>query len=427
MHEVFYHFVGSVPFQLPISPSFPFHFSPVVALSSVSFPSLLTIVVLFVLYFCFFFVDKPEVFCQRNANNQQILKGLENVLKPMWPSFVALNKHFHTIYASKLRKGPQVTFKREELKSPDDGGTFAIDWFIDGKSEDPTRPIIFIIPGIANSSKSVYLRIFLNYLKGVADFRACVYVPRGCGRLPITSHKPRLFTPGGTRDVHHAVNLVFQRYPNTPVLAVGYSLGGNCLAKYLGEYSENRFIGALVFAQGFDGWKGIQLLREKPFYNFGLTRKLQRILRKHQEAFKDYVNVDHMLKAKRVEDFDHQLVTSLYGYSSLEDYYSSESCIEYVNNICIPICFINARDDPLVPPELIPLERLISKPNIIHIQTKYGGHLGWSETEWRLMGFPHLINWADKFVIQYFHTLLNSKNHTTKKVIETGKDLRMPL
>ena len=50
------------------------------------------------------------------------------------------------------------------------------------------------------------------------------------------------------------VNRVIEMYPQSKLMAVGFSMGGNVVIKYLGENMENRdkFIGAMSFCQGYD-------------------------------------------------------------------------------------------------------------------------------------------------------------------------------
>ena len=43
----------------------------------------------------------------------------------------------------------------------------------------------------------------------------------------------------------------------------------------------------------------------------------------------------------------------LLGYESLDEMYSKMSCINYWHGIDKPMVFINAVDDPIVPPQLL--------------------------------------------------------------------------
>ena len=86
------------------------------------------------------------------------------------------------------------------------------------------------------------------------------------------------------------------------------------------------------------------------------------------------------------------------------------SCDNYWENITVPIVFINATDDPIVPPKLVEKARaFVLQENIkktkdtgnvetvtkdrMLIEQKYGGHLGFHEG-----GFlnPNTLTWLDR-------------------------------
>lgn len=52
----------------------------------------------------------------------------------------------------------------------------------------------------------------------------------------------------------------------------------------------------------------------------------------------------------------------IFGFRSVEELYRNDSSASYMHNIHIPIVFINARDDPLVHPDLLGIpEAFVSK------------------------------------------------------------------
>lgn len=53
------------------------------------------------------------------------------------------------------------------------------------------------------------------------------------------------------------LNLV-EKHPNTKIICIGFSLGGNIVTKYLGEQGKNKhpnIIGAISVCQGYDALK----------------------------------------------------------------------------------------------------------------------------------------------------------------------------
>ena len=59
---------------------------------------------------------------------------------------------------------------------------------------------------------------------------------------------------GGTDEYGVMVDEMMSKYPDNKFIAVGFSMGGNIVVKYLGEheYAQSRFIGAISCCQGYD-------------------------------------------------------------------------------------------------------------------------------------------------------------------------------
>lgn len=63
---------------------------------------------------------------------------------------------------------------------------------------------------------------------------------------------------GGTNDLHEMLNHLADRYPDTKVVLIGFSMGGNIVTKYLGEPERVKIpnlIGGVSICQGYDGIK----------------------------------------------------------------------------------------------------------------------------------------------------------------------------
>lgn len=54
--------------------------------------------------------------------------------------------------------------------------------------------------------------------------------------VPVTS--PQLYSAGQTDDLRTAILHISQRWPNAPLLGVGFSLGANVLTRYLAEEGD---------------------------------------------------------------------------------------------------------------------------------------------------------------------------------------------
>jgi len=64
-------------------------------------------------------------------------------------------------------------------------------------------------------------------------WRVACFNPRGRGGNPVAT--PLLYSVGYTEDLRRAVGNIKRANPIAPLFAIGYSLGSNYLAKYVGE------------------------------------------------------------------------------------------------------------------------------------------------------------------------------------------------
>lgn len=74
---------------------------------------------------------------------------------------------------------------------------------------------------------------------------------------------PQMFSGGYTGDIRTTLLYVSSLYPDAPLLGVGFSLGANVLARYVGEEGEDcRLTSACVMACPWDNVKNSELLSE---------------------------------------------------------------------------------------------------------------------------------------------------------------------
>ena len=129
-------------------------------------------------------------------------------------------------------------------------GFNSLTFFLKLISEDVT---LVMCPGICNSSESIYIRTFVHHAQR-KGYRCTVLNHIGALKdIKLTSH--RIFSYGCTRDLHEMVTHVVDRYPQTKVVTVGFSMGGNIVTKYLGEKPHQvpkNIIGGISICQGYD-------------------------------------------------------------------------------------------------------------------------------------------------------------------------------
>lgn len=60
---------------------------------------------------------------------------------------------------------------------------------------------------------------------------------------------------GHTDDYHTMIQSLVEKHPNTKIICIGFSLGGNLVTKYLGERGSNKLsniIGGISICQGYN-------------------------------------------------------------------------------------------------------------------------------------------------------------------------------
>jgi predicted alpha/beta-fold hydrolase len=150
-------------------------------------------------------------------------------------------------------KGPMdsSTAKSKRVKLPvSDGSTVSYDIF--EPAEGPVEDVVlFMLPGINNSSESDYMQSFAaNATKN--GYRCAIFNYIGILNEPISGN--RVFTYGGTGDVYLMYQDLLSRYGhNVKFAGIGYSMGACVLLRFLGERDEfqRKFVCAFSFCQGY--------------------------------------------------------------------------------------------------------------------------------------------------------------------------------
>ena len=82
----------------------------------------------------------------------------------------------------------------------------------------------------------------------------------------------------------------------------------------------------------------------------------------------------------KFENVDEVLTSKLWDFKKAEEYWRAASCLQHIHKIITPTLFINSVDDPVVGTKCIDFDVFRQNPNVAIATTKYGGHIGYSET-----------------------------------------------
>lgn len=300
---------------------------------------------------------------------------IKTTFKPAW---WLKNPHLQTLYPALFRKISAPLLRRERLMTPDND-FIDIDWCGDGD-----KPLIILLHGLTGSSESVYIKGLQRVLL-TNNFRSVALNFRGCsGEL---NHSARCYHSGETDDLNFLYQTLREREPNTAFAAIGFSLGGNVLLKWLGEQGGKLSLFAAVAVSvplvlsacatkldsGFSKFYRANLLRELKVYITDKQRHLEKI--GHQNEAEKIKQLGDLSNIKSFWQYDERVVAKLHGFKNAHDYYARSSSRQFLKTIAVPTLLIQAADDPFMTKNVIP--KLDELAACVQLEiTGEGGHVG---------------------------------------------------
>jgi len=240
------------------------------------------------------------------------------------PAWWLRNPHAQTLWAAKIQRTPTPVTSRERLTTPDND-------FVDLMwTEENDGPIVIIFHGLTGSANIAFL-----------------------------------------------IDTIAKRYPDKPLAAAGFSLGGNALLKYLGTTTENALQFAVSVSPPLVLEEGAKRM-DKGFsriYQRKLISQLKITLRAKQARYPELglngIDIDSI---ETFFDFDHHVTAPLHGYKSCADYYKKASTLSDLINIKTPTHILWSADDPFFSKACIPTNDQLSDAVHFELPT-HGGHV----------------------------------------------------
>jgi len=256
---------------------------------------------------------------------------------------------------------------------------------------------------------------------------------RGCGGLELfTSRGYNAAYTGDLRSLVHQLSV--RLADSVSMFLVGNSLGANIMTKYLGEEG---LAGTLPGCVSGAASLGNPLLIDSGVVKFPINilmalgvKKifLENIRKIHQMNDKHSLEIlRHGFLAPTIARFDnaiaplmirnnpyHPFETKI-GYENGEDYWFDSSSYRYIRHVSVPFLNVTAQDDFLVSnPSRNKLGFCLANPNVMIVETRCGGHLGWQETP------PDsafgACSWADTATSDFFDAILKVNSSVSNSV-----------
>jgi predicted alpha/beta-fold hydrolase len=259
----------------------------------------------------------------------------------------------------------------------------------------PGGRIALLVHGLGGSHRSGYLQRLARRL--LPHGRRVVRMDlRGTGGgLPLAR---RAYHGGCSADVRAAALEIRRWSPASPLVLVGYSLGGNVVLKLAGEVSDHPVPSlerVVAVAPPIDLERSVALLSQprNRLYEHYFLRGLLHDARRRRWYFPGEPAV-RFPRRMTIRLFDDLYTAPRWGFADALDYYRRCSALPLLSRITVPALLLTARDDPFVAVE--PFEHVTTLPQLEVRILKHGGHLGF--VGWDGAGG---VRWAEQRVAEW--------------------------
>ncbi|WP_245615891.1 YheT family hydrolase [Andreprevotia chitinilytica] len=268
----------------------------------------------------------------------------------------------------------QMRYRRESWVTPD-LDSIVVDW-VDGRVG---TPIVVLFHGLEGGSKSHYsLSISQHFYP--RGWRSAIPHFRGCGS--VSNRLPRAYHAGDSAEIDWILRRIRDFNPDSPLFAVGVSLGGNALAKWLGEQGEKAaevVSGAAVICAPLnlaECGRALDVGVNRHIYTREFLRTLKRkTLLKLKVTGNPFIDPARVKRVRTLREFDDLVTAPLHGFKSVDHYWDTAGAFPVLKHIAVPTLIINARNDPFIPEASLPKREDVSDW-VTLIQPKEGGHVG---------------------------------------------------
>ncbi|WP_153785514.1 hydrolase [Pseudomonas sp. EMN2] len=307
------------------------------------------------------------------------------------PATGLTNPHLQTLWGPLWRKLPDLQRNRERLWLAD-GDFLDLDWH---GPHQPDTPLVLVLHGLTGSSNSPYVKGLQQALQ-LRGWASVAINWRGCSGEP--NLLARSYHSGASEDLAETIRHLRAQRPLAPLYAVGYSLGGNVLLKYLGESGSASELEAAVAVSvpfrldqcadriglGFSKIYQAHFMREMLAY----VQDKQRHFRDkgHHEGLAEIERLGSLRKLRTFWDFDGKVTAPLNGFSDVHDYYRRASSRYYLRENRTPTLIIHASDDPFVFSHSLPSADELAPQTQFELHSR-GGHVGFVDGSLRNPGY----------------------------------------
>lgn len=304
--------------------------------------------------------------------------------------------HLQTLYPSLFLRVPPVAYRRERFELAD-GDFLDFDW-VDGQAGEP---VVVMFHGLEGSADSHYARDLMARAQALG-WHGVVAHFRGCSGED--NRLPRAYFAGDSGDIERMLRHIKNRHPDVPVYAVGVSLGGNALLKWLGEAGEaaralvERAAGVSAPLDLTAAGNALDRGFSRLVYTARFLATLKKKALNKANRFPGMLDARAIAAATTFREFDTLVTAQLHGFRDADDYWFRVSSKPLLKSIAVPTLVINAKNDPFLPAWALPTAADVS-PAVTLEQPDSGGHVAFPSGP-----FPGNLDWLPRRLMQHFDT-----------------------
>jgi len=279
------------------------------------------------------------------------------------------NGHLETVYPAIFRQVELSPTAKERVETHD-GDFLEIDWHQQGNSK-----LVVISHGLeGNSSRAYILGMAKEALRNEFDVLAWNY--RGCGEE--LNRKAVFYHSGATYDLDTIIQHASPKYEE--IFLIGFSLGGNLTLKYLGEKRTRipKIKKGVAISVPLDLGSSCDQISKTAFglYTKRFLKTLRQKVEKKAKLFPAEFDLTKFSTIQTLRDFDDTFTGPLHGFFDAEEYYQTNSSLQFLPDISVPTLVINAQNDPFLSKTCFPSD-LAKKLDQVNFEfPKHGGHVG---------------------------------------------------
>jgi predicted alpha/beta-fold hydrolase len=289
------------------------------------------------------------------------------------PAWWLKNPHLQTIAAKFFRRHHTIKTINETLELPD--GDFVDLAWTETVNSTCNRPIVVVLHGLEGSKNSHYAKGMLSAIKAKGWVGVLMHF-RGCSGRP--NRMAKSYHSGQTCDVDYFSQYLATSYPEAKKAIIGFSLGGNVLAKYLAEQKQSIYQAACVICAPLDLSSCCDRI------NQGFSRVYQKYLvdmlrastvEKMEARLLNNIDRKNLDNLRSIRDFDQMITAPINGFTDANDYYQKSSGRDGLKHILPPCLIIHASDDPFLCHKNTTAISTLPKHIIFEVSER-GGHVG---------------------------------------------------